>query len=319
MCVMKTYNVQLNATELSQLEAIRANKVVMSINALYNKAITEYWSKDRYVASGWKKEVVNLFKANIHKQLGKKKLDQLSPVEVRKWHQSMGSTPTNANRSLAVLSRLYSFAEEEGILPPGSNPCSNVARFSEKKRKRYATKEEIQKLGAILERERQEFPREVTFIYLLLLTGARPSSIGRTRPDQITRLQFEGETYGILKFNGKTSSDSGEEEIVPIPPKCMALLDSLDPDRKTLTGIKMPREFWERIRNEAGCPDLWARDLRRTFATVGLSQGVSMDIIGGVLNHRRAQTTKIYGLLMQEERLGAVAQISDKMAELIKV
>lgn len=86
----------------------------------------------------------------------------------------------------------------------------------------------------------------------------------------------------------------------------------------TITGMKMPRTLWRRVREEAGCPDLWVRDWRRTFATLGYSDGVDMWTVGELLNHRSTETTKIYAKMMDTRRLEAVTRIADKIESFSK-
>jgi integrase len=73
----------------------------------------------------------------------------------------------------------------------------------------------------------------------------------------------------------------------------------------------MPVRLWAKIRKEAGCPDLRARDLRRTFATVGMSAGLKMDQISEILGHRSTQTTKIYAKLNIDSQIESARAIAD--------
>jgi integrase len=84
-------------------------------------------------------------------------------------------------------------------------------------------------------------------------------------------------------------------------------------------GIKMPSHLWRKIRKEAGCEDLWARDSRRTFATIGMSNGVKMDTVSELLNHSSVQTTKTYAKLNGSARSQAVETIASKMNQLLNV
>jgi integrase len=83
-------------------------------------------------------------------------------------------------------------------------------------------------------------------------------------------------------------------------------------------GIGLPGYLWRKIRKEAGCEDLWARDFRRTFATVGMSNKVDMKVIGKLLNHHSQQTTDRYALLDNSARLEAVSAISAKLDSILK-
>ena len=286
----------------------------MIIRDLFAKCYESHWNKPRYVDSGWAQEVKNLYEKNIKAAFGDRDCRELSAKEIRKWHEGMASRPTAANRSLEVLSRIYSFAEEDEIVSLGANPCRLVHAFTEKKRSRYGTEEELKKIGEALREELKAHPREATFCYVVALTGARPKKLAESRWDSIRRESG----HGILVFEGKGTADSGEAEVVVLPGIVLKLLESL-PKRedRLIFGPIDYRPTWERIREKAGCPDLWLRDLRRTFASVGLSQGVGIDKIGELLNHRSAQTTKTYARLIPGARVVAAHQISRKIAVLL--
>jgi integrase len=283
----------------------------MTVAELFAKAWASYWNTKRFVSSGWAADVQCFFKNHINPTLGHRRVEQLGPKAIRKWHRELPSRSV-ANRSLEVLSRMYRFAEEEELLPMGSNPCRLVRAHQEKKRGRYATESELARIGVELEREKHRSPVKVAFCYLLAFTGARPKSIAEARAEQ---LEIRPDGTGILRFAGKTSETTGEDELVILPKNAVAALQAL-PKRRDglLLGPVAYRRLWGRIRENAGCPDLWARDLRRTFATVGLSEGVGKDIVGRLLNHHSPATTDVYAKLVPVARIAAANKIADRMA-----
>lgn len=289
----------------------------MTIREAFELVLKEHWGGPRYQSSGWARQARYNFENHIDNAFGFKKLSNLSPVEVSAWHKAKFESPTAANRSLSVLSKIYSYAIEKALIPRDANPCFRVKPFKETKRRRFATPSELVTISRILDRESEKNPAAVAFIYLLMFTGARPSSIERAKRESVARIEHEGQTFGVLTFQGKSSADTGEAETVIIPPQAMTLLDKLPP-KKTLTGIKMPKDFWNRIRKEAGCEDLWARDLRRTFATIGLSNGTSRGIIGELLNHKSEQTTMTYAKVLETEKIKATKTIADQIALTLK-
>jgi integrase len=58
------------------------------------------------------------------------------------------------------------------------------------------------------------------------------------------------------------------------------------------------RRFWARIQNEVGIPDVHIHDLRHTFASLLVSGGASLEMIGKLLGHSQMQTTQRYAHLM---------------------
>jgi len=260
------------------------------------------------VEKKWSLEAQNIYTRNISPVFGRSKPGQITRFEVEAWHKTMA--PATGNRALSVFSKFFEVIHMQILQSETfANPCLKVKRHKEKQRARYLSGVELGMLGAVLEREKSNDPRSVAFIYLLALTGSRPSAIERATWDCLTIVSHEGSRVGLLKVDGKTTAKTGAQDTVVVNSFILELLESL-PRASTLTGIKAPRTFWESVRKEIGCDDVWMRDLRRTFATAGMSGGVGVDVIALLLNHTNYQTTLRYAKLDERVRLNASAQIS---------
>jgi integrase len=72
------------------------------------------------------------------------------------------------------------------------------------------------------------------------------------------------------------------------------------------------RRSWEGVRKAAGLEDVHLHDLRHSFASILVSAGLSLPLIGALLGHSNPQTTARYAHLMLDplrdaaERVGAV-------------
>lgn len=284
-----------------------------TVGEAFKEAMLFHWGKPRYEKSGWKKEVEYLWEKHLSKPFKNQGLTKVSAPQIHNWHEKLSETPYAANRAKAVLSTIFKYAEKKGYMPPGTNPCQSVPNFTETQRKRFASLEEIQKIGAALQKYREEYPREVAFIYLLIFTGSRPSAIERALWTNLKRVDLNGEEYGILQIEGK----SGAEEVV-LPPQAMRILETL-PKEGTLTGINLPRKFWEKVRAEVGCEDLWARDWRRTFGTFGLSNGVPIGMLSELLNHKDQKTSMLYAKLTIDSRARACYAIGTELEKALVV
>lgn len=223
--------------------------------------------------------------------------------------RALEDTPIQANRVISLLSRMFSFAERPlEWRSLATNPCRGVPRYPERQRLRYARHTELASLGSSLVRHLDENPAGVAFLYLLMFTGARPAEIGESR-----REWLDG---NVLRL---PDSKTGQGN-VHLPPQAMDALARIPAPRDgSLLGIrKAPRRLWRKIRAEAGCPDLrMYPDLRRTFATVGIGAGVSLDQVGGLLKHKNRQTTLVYAKLMEDVANDAAAATANKMDELL--
>ncbi len=287
----------------------------INVDELFLRVWKDHWGKERFTLSGHARVVKSNFDKHLRETFGHLPLNKISRLMVDNWHKRIESTIA-ANRSLEILSKLFNWALQKEVFN-GANPCSFVVAHKEKKRKRFATRDELIKIQNILfaKVHHKKTRTGATFLLALIYSGARPRSLERALWSDF-RVDDSG--FGHLVFEGKSSAETGEEETVLFPPNIVGLLKAL-PRRKRglIFGIGMPKKMWKQIREEAVCPDLWARDMRRTFATVGLSNGVKIDTLGELLNHKSTQTTKIYAKLDGSARREAVGHIADKMMAIL--
>lgn len=239
--------------------------------------------------------------------LAKKRLSEITYETVADLHEAISEdAPISANRTLALLRAMFSFA-----MAPlgwvGKNPCLGVSANKEAKRRRYMTLEEARAIAAELDAKEAAHPAGVAFLRLLILTGARRGEIARARWDQL-----QGNR---LVLSEHKTDDSGEDRVIFLSPAAMGVLDNLPKTQGTITGIDSPRTLWETIRENAGCPGLRIHDLRHSFASVAVSAGYRLEQIGELLGHRNQATTKRYAHLVDEAASAAVGAIGLKIED----
>ena len=108
--------------------------------------------------------------------IGAFKIVDVTRADVSRLHHAHREIPYQANRTLGVLSKLFNLSEIWGLRPDGSNPCRHVPKYQERKRERFLTPDELQRLGQVLaqcERDGSETAHVVTAFRLLILTGCR--------------------------------------------------------------------------------------------------------------------------------------------------
>lgn len=287
----------------------RKKKDLDTLGDVFSELYIEHYSQDKYIRSGYRQEALNRYRQHIEKRFGKRSIESITALEIKEWHRSMRKTPYLANRTKAILSKIFSYAESVSKIPPGSNPCRSVGNFEEKPRKRYATEAELKIIHSLLTKYQATYPREVGFIRLLMLTGCRPSSLERARHSDIVWVGGGA----ILHVQGKTGIDD-----IILSKTAIRVLEGLPRLKDDLVVGKFPRAFWERVRQEAGCEGLRARDFRRTFGTVALSSGISRGAISELLNHKSEQTTKIYSLLVPEAKMLAAKAVGEQIERMIE-
>ena len=108
--------------------------------------------------------------ADILPEFGEAKVAAVSHADVDAWHHRLSKrAPTHANRTLAVLSKMFSLAVRWGMR--ADNPCRGIERNQEHKRRRYLSAAELTRLIKALDAYSDQQSAEI--IRLLLLTGAR--------------------------------------------------------------------------------------------------------------------------------------------------
>jgi integrase len=282
----------------------------VTVDELFQECYKEHWSQERYVKSGHEKEVLSKYKNHIKPAFGDLDYLKITRAQIRDWHRGFIKIPVTGNRCKEIMSKLYSFSMEKEFNQSGFNPCQAVKKFTERKRKRFASETELKRLGEVFEKFYVEHPLEITFIYALFYSGSRPRALERAR---WTELQELDGGVGLLTFDGKSTAATGDEETVLLPSNIMEMIKSL-PRRSDglIFGIKSPTYLWRKIRIEANVPDLWCRDSRRTFATVGFSGGVNVGTVGKLLNHHSPATTDRYAQLNRSAGLEASDKIKNK-------
>ena len=95
-------------------------------------------------------------------------------------HAGWQEAPRAANHALSVLSKMFTWAEDQGYRPESSNPCRKIGRYKENKRETFLQADELARLGAALDKAEAENlvgPYALAAIRLLILTGARLNEI----------------------------------------------------------------------------------------------------------------------------------------------
>ncbi|MHB1302416.1 MAG: tyrosine-type recombinase/integrase [Acidiphilium sp.] len=254
------------------------------------------------------KRSVELF---INPKIGSHRIIDVTRADIVELHQSMKSTPYQANRTLGVLSIMFTVAHTWGIRTDGVNPCWKVKRYKEEKRERYLTAEELARLGKVL-REANAEREAVNCILLLLLTGCRLSEI------QKLKWAYVDLDAGVLRL---PDSKSGAK-LVSIGQAAADVFKAVpriegnpyvitgQMEGQHLTDMQRP---WRRLRERAGLADVRIHDLRHSFASDALQLGEDLTMIGRLLGHTQVQTTARYAHL----KTGPVRAAADKVANAI--
>jgi hypothetical protein len=79
------------------------------------------------------------------------------------------------------------------------------------------------------------------------------------------------------------------------------------------------KRFWERMRVQADIPDVRIHDLRHTFASLLVSGGASLEMIGRLLGHTQIGTTQRYAHLIDPPLRAGVNAVGEMLKPRLKV
>lgn len=243
---------------------------------------------------------------HVAPRLGGRAIGSIDTKDVATLHMRLRATPYLANRVVSALSSMMSWCERRGLREQGKNPCRLIERFSETPRKRYLTDVEYARLGrAIREAESSGSisPIPLMAIKLMLLTGCRPIEVLTLRRPMVDL------DSGVFRLG---DSKTGPKTVF-LPPEAVELLrnwprfagtDYVLPGtgrRKRGTHLVNYSRAWAKLCKAAKLVDCRPYDARHSFASVALSSGGhSLGVIGELLGHNQAATTKRYSHLHEE-------------------
>lgn len=241
-------------------------------------------------------------------------IDELNEEHVTRWFAEVNrqSGPGAANMALGLLNLMLNKAEDWGYRLENTNPCRVVRTNRRNHFERFLSLEELQRLGAVLAKERaSDQPLRALAakaITLLALTGCRRGEILGLHWKDIhgTRLK--------LRY-GKTGP-----RMVWMGGETRAVLDTRprydkvpwvfwNPvGKKAVTDI---HRFWSEFRADAGLSDFRLHDLRHNFASHAAMNKETLPMIGRLLGHVCIQSTSRYAHLDDGHALEAAEQIGD--------
>ncbi len=249
-------------------------------------------------------------------QWGTRQIKAITTRDIEKLKGDLKATPYHANRTLALLSKMFNLAVKWKWRP--DNPVTGIPKFHEDRRERWLSMEELGRLDQALHKYQDQNAADA--IRLLLLTGARE---GEALKSDWTQFDLE---RGVWTKPSHATKQNRTEHI-PLNKPALALLRQMK--SKSGSGRLFPgasakgsarvtlRRPWKQLCKAAGLsqavehkgkrrtitrhkPTVRIHDLRHTYASHLVSNGVSLQVVGKLLGHTRVQTTERYAHLANE-------------------
>lgn len=258
-----------------------------------------------------RKSSANIIRRSLLPVFGNQAVAEIARTDVVRWRDSYaGAREAVFNRAVPVLSVMLQYAEQLGLRRKGSDPCRGMPRYKRQLPERYLSPAEYRHLGRALAIEEFENPTAVAAIRLLLFTGARCG--------EIETLQWDWVKPDRLAL---PDSKTGAKTIYLNAP-ARAFFARLAPDRTT--ALVFPSRtgagpidlgaFWSRFRRSCALPDVRLHDLRHSFASTAIMDGVPLATIGKLLGHQLPETTARYAHLADDTIAEAAERVSGSLA-----
>ena len=278
-----------------------------------------------------------VLKKHVVPRFGKRAAVRISAMEIGQLHLSLKATPYQANRMLAIIASMYSFAVRQALVPKGTNPVDGVEKFRGSSRERYLTTDELNQLGETLRlaestglpwrsdadkpdskhlpkpdaRRTVLTPEVVLALRLLLFTGARLREILHLE------WRYVDLDRGLLLL---PDSKTGRKTIVMSTLVIALLRASTRSGPYVIPGANAGRprsdlqKPWRAVQRHAGLEGVRLHDLRHTFASIGAGASLGLPIVGKLLGHSQPGTTARYAHLDADPLRRATNLIGDQLA-----
>jgi integrase len=253
----------------------------------------------------------------IKPKIGKKRVSEIDRKDILEIVHSMKEKPYLANRTLALLSSMFNYAEDIELRPRNSNPCKGIKKFPETSRERFIQPDELPKFFEALAKEDQLYQ---DFFKMCLMTGARKSNVLTMEWKEIN---WEWKVWSIPEEKTKTR----ERYNIPLSPEAIDILKERKKEKKgpwvfpATRGngpLADPRKAWERILDAAEINDLRIHDLRRTLGSWQAATGSTTAVIGKTLHHKKPTTTQVYERLNLDPVRNSVEKATGAMLDVVK-
>lgn len=269
--------------------------------------------------------------------IGKLKLEAVRRTDIENLHRQISrSKPPTANACHALLTTMFNLAIAWEWLD--RNPASGIKRNPSIRRDRYLSPLEISRVMEALSGHPDRTSADA--ITMLLLTGSRKGEVlgadwsqfdlesgtwtkppSSTKQRKLHRLPLSGPAIELLKrVKATQESDLQKDKAVGVIRKPVS---QPFPPRRGILAVNSLRKTWQDVCREADIAGCRIHDLRHTHASILVSAGLSLPIIGGLLGHSNPSTTARYAHLADDplrvaaELAGAAITAKPKLAEII--
>ena len=305
-------------THMAQSDPNRPREATRQIPR-FREFVEDSWAPahfPRYKPST-QKGVKSILSSQLLCVFGSTPLNRITRNRVMRWFDAYSQTsPGGANHALRLLRQVLNFAIACGHI--GVNPAGGVKMNRRTAITRFLSRDELVRLHHALARQCQKGPnarQQADIIRLLLLTGCRRSEI-------ITLRWREVEGLALALSDSKTGPRK-----VQLNAQARRIIDR-QPREKSEFVFPSPRNpnyprshyllLWDLVRREAALENVRLHDLRHTFASHAVMNGVPIPVVSRLLGHSSERMTLRYAHLADKNIQAVAERIGTAMAGILK-
>lgn len=232
--------------------------------------------------------------------------DCLTPARIAETldHLKVSMSGSTVNRYRSAMSSVYSFAIS--VRKMTTNPVSRVKRYRENpSRLNWLRPEEEKAIRAAIDTNRHE-----SEFSLVLNTGMR-------RGENWSLVWRDVDlVHGIITVHGKTGRrhiplNAAAKEVLLLLQKISGDDEFVSPDRNAAKDTPIDWRHWfEDAVERAGIKDFHFHDIRHTFASRLIMEGVDIRTVQELMGHKDIKTTMKYSHLAEAHKKAAVEKMN---------
>ncbi|MCX5792443.1 MAG: site-specific integrase [Elusimicrobia bacterium] len=240
-------------------------------------------------------------------EFGHRRADEITTKEWQEWYnkKAVSTTPSTANRYLALIKAIYNRAIEWGDFQK-ENPAKRIKKQPDNaSRLRYLSSAEMDRL--LLVCQGPEYSKLYPVVVCALFTGMRQGEILRL---DWKNVDLEHGTIYIL------ISKSGKPREVPITPRLKEVMLGTrpKPEGKVFEIAHITfRRLFDRLKAESGIAYFRFHDIRHTFASHFYMRTADLYALQKLLGHASPQMTQRYAHLSKAHINAAMAAFESGM------
>lgn len=282
---------------------------------LFSELFALYYAekKDKKASSNADLSKYNLHLASV---FATKQIGSITSTHIENYHalKKEELTPSTANRHLALLKAIFTYAVNKlEIL--AKSPASGIKAFPEpQKLRKYFTLDELNRIATELDNEANVEARNI--IKFILLCGSRSSATRDLRLEN-----YDAQSSNILVSIDK----NGDGQYLSLSEKAKSIIEGQirKHGNKGLVfrGVDMksrmsdPSRVLARVCKKAGLSPVGVHSLRHSYSVLALDNGVSIYQLMVALNHKCISSTMVYSSISDKK----LRQINNDLASQLSI